>query len=286
VALGVQPHQRTSGELQCLGCALAVALQPYHEFECTGIDDAYVQTLDITARLREEYASETVRRYRDPHGTVYDPSDARCSRGCPDGWEEVSLPIATVVPFTAYCQAWHGIPLLPAGAVPDLADTHKFGYGVCDAQETVVTVYTRTNPHKKWDWWLLGGRYAGRLISRSDGRACDQCRVGDLDLVAMQAQARHRRARAWQDAQAYAPEERAWLYDITPAMTEADYCSAVPALQTFAILDHEGWWAQGDMGWWGVVSDPTDDWPAHYAQYLSLLVTHPDLYVAVVDCHI
>jgi hypothetical protein len=31
---------------------LREVLQPYHEFECTGIDDKYVQEIDDTQRLR------------------------------------------------------------------------------------------------------------------------------------------------------------------------------------------------------------------------------------------
>lgn len=35
--------------------SLAAALQPYHEFECTGTDDQYVQTIDVTAERRKSY---------------------------------------------------------------------------------------------------------------------------------------------------------------------------------------------------------------------------------------
>ena len=38
--------------------ALEQAMQPYHEFECTGNDDQYVQNIDITARVRREYEDE------------------------------------------------------------------------------------------------------------------------------------------------------------------------------------------------------------------------------------
>ena len=32
-------------------------LAPYHEFECTGEDDEYVQTIDDTEKVREHYNS-------------------------------------------------------------------------------------------------------------------------------------------------------------------------------------------------------------------------------------
>lgn len=53
--------------------ALAAVLQPWHEFECTGHDDAFVQTLDITADTRAEYETDTTRRVRSPDGTLASP---------------------------------------------------------------------------------------------------------------------------------------------------------------------------------------------------------------------
>jgi len=69
---------------------------------------------------------------------------------------------------------------------------------------------TEHNPDSKWDWWKLGGRWSGSLLSagpqlkgelgvlgsQSDPDGCDLCRVGDLTLIAMKqrnVQARRRR---------------------------------------------------------------------------------------------
>jgi hypothetical protein len=79
---------------------------------------------------------------------------------------------------------------------------------------------------------------------------------------------------------------RQLCYDITPETTEADYCRNVPPLETFAILDHEGWWAQGEMGWFGITRHEQADWPQRFQAYLQCLLQHPEKYVAVVDCHI
>lgn len=40
-------------------------LAPYHEFECTGVDDQYVKDIDITDQAMEEYQSRTETRYRN-----------------------------------------------------------------------------------------------------------------------------------------------------------------------------------------------------------------------------
>jgi hypothetical protein len=46
-------------------------LAPYHEFECTGIDDQHVVDVDKTDEAREEYANSKSARYRAPDGSLH-----------------------------------------------------------------------------------------------------------------------------------------------------------------------------------------------------------------------
>jgi hypothetical protein len=48
-------------------------LAPFHEFECTGIDDEYVQEIDRTEDARTEFESDTTTRYRDTDGNLHSP---------------------------------------------------------------------------------------------------------------------------------------------------------------------------------------------------------------------
>ena len=57
--------------------AVEIALDPYHEFECTGRDDEYIQNIDVTKDTLEEYNTETTTKLRDPengelHGAYND----------------------------------------------------------------------------------------------------------------------------------------------------------------------------------------------------------------------
>lgn len=45
-------------------------LQPYHEFECTGTDDQYVQDVEQIEKFRELYETETKSRVRLPSGEL------------------------------------------------------------------------------------------------------------------------------------------------------------------------------------------------------------------------
>jgi hypothetical protein len=47
-------------------------LQPYHEFECTGTDDQYVQEIDQTEEAREQFNSDTTTCVRNPDGELED----------------------------------------------------------------------------------------------------------------------------------------------------------------------------------------------------------------------
>lgn len=49
---------------------LGAILQPWHEFECTGKDDQYVQDVDITEEALSSYHSDTMDMLRSPEGEV------------------------------------------------------------------------------------------------------------------------------------------------------------------------------------------------------------------------
>lgn len=156
------------------------------------------------------------------------------------------------------------------------------------------------NPNSKWDWWQLGGRYTGQLVSKASGvvgepglmtepaspGTCDQCRVGDLDLDATKALRVSMRKEEWDEAQGKDEIVRQIAYGIKPGMTEAEYLD-VQALSAFAIVDDSGWYEKGTMGWFATVANEKADWPQIFSAYIENLISaYPDKYVAMVDCHI
>jgi hypothetical protein len=46
-------------------------LAPFHEFECTGEDNEYVQDIDITDETRKSFETETTTRFKDPDGNLH-----------------------------------------------------------------------------------------------------------------------------------------------------------------------------------------------------------------------
>lgn len=208
--------------------AVSQALAPYHEFECTGQDDQYVQTIDKTAEAREEFEAETSCRLRDLNGNLHSPYDDRFYRdptpeeqksigpiagtggngtmswhwkdwkdglGCrtkvkfiPDGWEEIEVPTWEVQSFAKWASGWYGGEIIGPEQEPDLAEKHKYGWIRVDGTGEVLEVIDRTNPDTHWDWWVIGGRWDGFFRVKS-GAEANEARKSDIDFDAMRRDA-------------------------------------------------------------------------------------------------
>lgn len=185
------------------------ALAPYHEFECTGEDNEYVQDVDVTAEARETYEKSTDTRYRDPQGVLHDPYQDRFYREftpeesakvgtpfgtgtsgglfytskdwgdgkgyrakvhfLPEGWEEVRVSTGEVETFAEWASDYYGVDVIRAS--DKSAEGGEYGYVLTDDDGNVLKVIDRTNPNARWDWWQIGGRYSGKLIVKPGAHA-------------------------------------------------------------------------------------------------------------------
>lgn len=342
-------------------------LAPYHEFECTGRDDQYVQDIDKTEELRSEYNSKTTVRlktpegtfvspyedefYRDPspeevvklghgsmgiigsgygHGISYSSRDWGDGNGhrakvkfIPDGYEEVEVPVCEIEDFPEWIEGWSGQKTVPFGQLPDLKGDHKYGYALLDESGNVTQVIDRTNPDKKWDWHVLGGRYADRLLMK-DGLRVDQCRKGQIDMEGLQDDKLANALISWYEVQRVIrdlPEAESWdsvrsrlpieeastFYRDQPRVKAfgemRDYLfddlerfqvskeeflqrAKDSALSCFAILKDGQWYERGEMGWWGAVHNEKDG-DKWQKQFMELFTSLPDdALISVFDCHI
>lgn len=143
-------------------------LAPYHEFECTGADNEYVQDIDITSKVvaarRDEVfldAAKVSRCTRETRAVMQERNPLL------DVLEHFGLH-ETLIRITPRI----GTDAEQIAAQLDLAGKHKFGYAVVNEDVTeLVKVIDRTNPNKKWDWYQLGGRWTGffQLLPGKEG---------------------------------------------------------------------------------------------------------------------
>jgi hypothetical protein len=231
------------------------ALQPFHEFECTGHDDQYVQNIDKLAETRENYEKDTATLVIErPDGTRVNAfekgeyrdefrpfiKDGRLT--LPDGYKEMrDEPAKDYETFLEYVDSQYGLHVLTGDEVPDLENLHKYGWvRVRDGE--VTEVIDRTNPNKQWDGWVVGGRWQGMLMVKpgvetavtgrpglmgsSSGRGgVDGCYKRDLDVAAMKTAAVAQRQAQWDETKAKAVEKGLDVSDLVLDDLRRQYCT-------------------------------------------------------------
>src|SRR3546814_8649965 len=111
-------------------------LAPYHEFECTGLNDQFVQDIDVT----EELAARIVN-----------------GESLEDALDEYGLSDKIVDSEADVQKVGQECP-------------HKWGYAVVQDGARIKAV-RRKNPDAKWEWWGVGGRWSGSLRAKPEADA-------------------------------------------------------------------------------------------------------------------
>lgn len=243
------------------GKSVEELLAPYHEFECTGIDDEYVKDVDVTEKIREYYDEEET--------------------------EQI---------FIDFCKGWYRYnDIVFEGENPDISGKHKYGYIIADKSGEVVKVVERTNPNKKWDWWTVGGRFRGIGMIGENGSKMKDIKF-ELDKSVYE-----KSKREWEliveDQEPITQEEERIKkfhffnkkYYVERYHNKETYAKNNATFGTFAVVLPDGsWHEKGEMGWWGVSSETADesfDWDTHFKE-MFLDTANPEWTLTVVDCHI
>lgn len=290
-----------------IGADHKAQLAPYHEFECTGENDQYVQDVDITAEIQAMI----------DEGKTLD--DALGYHGLED---KVAESLDEIDIEGDDCE-------------------HKYGYAIVKDGKLIKAV-NRTNPNRKWDWYQVGGRWSGFLKLKAGGTGgngkrgwmnrndvieagyCDQAKKGDIDFDAMRDEKGAKAAATWDKAyslhhgqtwetwpamrERLGVEEARKQYHEQPAIqamrkdddlrwhdsldvfmqSRDEFIQAARdrAIVTFAVVKEGQWFEKGEMGWWACVSNEKDqnDWNRQFNELLDGLPD--DTVLTVVDCHI
>lgn len=269
-----------------IGRNVAEQLQPYHEYECTGINDQYVQDVDITEKVLELIKN---------------------GKTLLEALAEYGLEERMVVSETEV----------------DRQGEHKWGYAIV-VDGILHKAVDRTNPNAKWDWWTSGGRWTGFFLC-ADGNRCNQTYKQHWDLEG-QRQAKaveagdyydfiHRVAGhpipSWRETREkhgtnieVAREEYRSnpaiqniqknrdiypLIDLEPFRdTRESYVAAEVAKVgvPYALVKDGQWHQKGEMGWWGTSTEEVtqEDWNKQVHELLASLSDDTELYI--IDCHI
>lgn len=180
------------------------------------------------------------------------------------------------------------------------------------------------NPNAKWDWYQIGGRWAGMLKVHAD---CENCGTGEKswgwgnenpyfsygdykkvdfarikDLVFSDYQRKYDEAkRFWE----LVVEEQPPLNDADKKLIEYNfykptyytntytdketYAECEATFSTYAVIDKNGnWIAKGEMGFWGISTEEKNQVVDFIKNYKKNVFDNAgdDDYITIVDCHI
>ena len=205
-------------------------LAPFHEFECTGVNDEFVQDIDQTAEYREGYETkDAVLVIERADGTRFGAFDgveyveelkafqrnknkALKKEDLPEGWKMLcDVPAKEALTFLQFVREHTSRPVIDQTAEPDIQGDHKWGYIRVDSEGEVVCVIDRTNPNKKWDWYVTGGRWSNHLLLK-DGTRADSARKDQIDWEGMRAEARQEALDDWEEVRR--PDGSCWWFPV------------------------------------------------------------------------
>lgn len=125
------------------------------------------------------------------------------------------------------------------------------------------------NPNKKWDWWEVGGRWSDSLYSKSLQAWTNGAKIYDIDWDYMHKLRKEEAEKYWEKSQ-----------DIK------EYFKNLEGFNTHAVITPDGKWHEnGEMGWFGIVSNEKKDWNEKYFDTF-IKDTCPEYFIIIVDCHI
>ena len=186
-------------------------------------------------------------------------------------------------------------------------------------------VYSTYNPDSKWDWYEIGGRYAGQIVVKdgveievpnfswgwreedkekviSEGYKTDSAYVKDIDFAKM-----HRTEEDYKNALRYwelivegakpknkkEEEQVKWNWYKPEYYTERykdkeTYAKCNSSFSMWAVVKDGVWYEKGQMGWWAMSDETHDeavDWEMNFHDRFIKDLPE-DTLITVVDCHI
>lgn len=133
------------------------------------------------------------------------------------------------------------------------------------------------NPNSKWDWYDIGGRWRNQLLTKKDND----------DTFENNSFVEH--FGYFKDIKP-APKGYKWVNGAK--IKDIDFNKMNEGKEepfyTWALVDENGWYEQGKMGWWAM-SDATDEsidqFNEKFQEYIKA-EENQEKYLVIVDCHI
>lgn len=297
-------------------------MQPFHQYECTGIEDQYVVDVDVTEKAKKDYQEY--------------------------GKEKT---------FKDFLDGWYGAnqySMIDGNVFVKTNPNYKWDWWMVGGRYTgILGLYNPKDNPKNWEKCFICSGTGMRMDQiginarqqnpnytcngcMGEGKSLkwstefeeykgDICQVKDVDFDALRAknvEARFEMLKEFcsngnislselehclrvfqKEHDQYKKDsnvkwnqvtysEKAIKYlkaDVWRDLSDVkqslvDWANSASTLLSFAVNDNGKWLERGEMGWWGVVSNEDNCWEKEYGNFLKTL--KPNQYLTVVDCHI
>lgn len=240
------------------------ALAPYQENNMGDCPRQYLEFHSLSKEYKEKYETGTIKKMNLGDGTFVDISwnpylnkqvskeeceeiKANDSNGI--ATEIVEIPLKEIYStFEEYLEKYLGVK----------KDEEMQDYGYWE------------NPNAKWDWFHIGGRWAGMLKIPVE---CKNYGIGKESWL-------------WKGEDVYKTTAE---YKTVDSARIKDLVFPDTTFIPYAVIGKGGEWiAQGHMGWWGIstsTENQLDDFIKNYKKNV-LDNADDDDYITIVDCHI
>lgn len=257
-------------------------LAPYHEFECTGEDDQYVQDVDVTDECREKGLDWY--GFEDRTITSMDQLDLggnhKYGYALVDGAGALLKAVKRTNPNRQWDWwveggRWSGFLRTKDGASVDSAMAKDIDFAgmrdmagteAGDEWDSARAALTAAGAPLTWDSW----EHTREALFKDNIGAARAHYNAQPSVVALRDF-----SGLYTTADVYMQPREAFV-------TAARNRAAVP----YALVCRGEWTARGKTGWWGVSTDDMsqDDWNKAVNEMLDTLP--PDTLLTIVDCHI
>ena len=282
-------NEMTHFAVMVFGDNVEEQLQPYHEFECTGTDDEYVQDIDKTTELLERYQKSTVTKMKDKNGNYFYPWDDMFYREpTEEEIEKYGLNYAGGTRFGGEinykCKDWGDgkgyrvkISYLPDGyeevevKESDLVSFAKYCEEDCYPIVKFDEVLDLEDKHKYGYTQLNENGEVVKVIKRTNpNKTWDYWTVGGRYSGLLKLKEPNNEGE----------------YNVDEALKkDINFEVKDEALIPYAFVKDGKWFGKGTMGWWCIsVDEDVDEYNNAFKKALEEATD--DTLITIVDCHI
>lgn len=316
--------------------AIAKALAPFQENNMGDCPKEYLAFYSLSKKYKDTYENGTTERVKLKDGTlVYTWSDKLYKNVSKEEYEEAKAngksadyhySSGATIYKVKYDLDEIGAELvnIPWKELYSTFEEYLEDYHDAKKDEETLDYGYWENPNAKWDWYEVGGRWAGSLKVASD---CENCGSGTKswgwgiedpyasadgykkvdsarikELVFPDYQKKYNKAkRFWElKVEGQTPQNNnereliKWDFYRTEYYTNTykdkeTYAECEALFSTYAVIDKDGHWsAEGEMGWWGFSSSEENQKVDFIKNYKEKVFdsANDDDYITIVDCHI